>query len=59
MLNAGESALADKAYVANDLEDVLAPYKRKRGEVKLPLHKRDFNRVHRLLLTMLKSRFRM
>lgn len=43
---AGESSLGDKAYVANDVLDVIAPYKKEKGS-KLTLSQRDFNRIHR------------
>ena len=42
----GENVLGDKAYVAADVTDVLAPWKKPDGE-ELPLEKQDFNIIHR------------
>lgn len=42
----GECVLGDKAYVSDDVVDVLAPYKRPKGG-RLTRAQKDFNRIHR------------
>lgn len=52
-LDAGELVLADKAYVSKDVNNILAPYKKKKRENKrqqpkpLSRAKKDFNLLHR------------